>query len=94
MAANIGTPIYAATDGEVIISRLSPTYGNYVMLQTEEVKTVYAHCSELLVDVGDKVTKGQEIAKVGATGAVTGAHLHFEVRVNDICIDPRTVVEF
>lgn len=64
------------------------------MLQTEEVKTVYAHCSELLVDVGDKVTKGQEIAKVGATGAVTGAHLHFEVRVNDICIDPRTVVEF
>lgn len=64
------------------------------MLQTEEVKTVYAHCSELLVAVGDKVTKGQEIAKVGATGAVTGAHLHFEVRVNDVCIDPRTVVEF
>lgn len=64
------------------------------MIQNEEIKTVYAHCSELLVGVGDKVEKGQEIARVGATGAVTGAHLHFEIRVNDVCIDPRTIVEF
>lgn len=43
---------------------------------------------------GDKITKGQEIAKSGATGDVTGAHLHFEIRVNDNCIDPRTIIEF
>lgn len=43
---------------------------------------------------GDKITKGQEIAKSGATGAVTGAHLHFEIRVNDNCIDPRSIIEF
>ena len=45
------TPIYASTDGDVIISRNSPTYGNYIMLQNGEVKTVYAHCSALLAKV-------------------------------------------
>lgn len=49
IAANIGTPIVASTDGNVIISKLSPSYGNYIMIQNNEVKTVYAHCSELLV---------------------------------------------
>lgn len=67
IAADTGNPIVAATDGDVIISKYSSSYGNYVMLQNNEVKTVYAHCSELLVSVGDKVNKGQEIAKVGAT---------------------------
>ena len=43
---------------------------------------------------GDKITEGQEIAKVGATGKVTGAHLHFEIRVNDTCIDPRLMIDF
>ena len=43
---------------------------------------------------GDKVTKGQEIAKVGATGEVTGAHLHFEIRINDNPINPREILEF
>ena len=43
---------------------------------------------------GDRVTKGQEIAKVGATGDVTGAHLHFEIRINDVCINPREILEF
>jgi len=63
IAVNIGTPVLAATDGEVIISKYSPSYGNYIMLQNDEVKTVYAHCNELLAVVGDKVEKGQEIAK-------------------------------
>lgn len=43
---------------------------------------------------GDKVAKGQEIAKVGATGDVTGAHLHFEIRINDVCINPRDILLF
>lgn len=63
VAINTGTSVLAATDGEVIISKYSPSYGNYIMLQNDEVKTVYAHCNELLVGVGDRVEKGQEIAK-------------------------------
>ena len=51
IAADIGTSIVSATDGEVVISKYSPSYGNYVMIQKEEVKTVYAHCSERLVSV-------------------------------------------
>lgn len=51
IGANTGTPIYASTDGEVIIARDSPSYGKYIMLQNNEVKTVYAHCNELLVGV-------------------------------------------
>lgn len=94
IAENAGEKIVAATDGEVIISRYSPSYGNYVMIQNNEIKTVYAHCSELLVQVGDKVSQGKEIAKVGATGDVTGAHLHFEIRINDVCIDPRLILEW
>ncbi len=49
IAANLGTPIVAATNGTVIISKLSQSYGNYIMLENGEVKTVYAHCSKLLV---------------------------------------------
>lgn len=67
IAANSGTSIVSSIDGEVIISKYSQSYGNYAIVQNNEVKTVYAHCSSLLVNVGDKVTAGQEIAKVGAT---------------------------
>lgn len=94
IAANLGESVLSSTDGEVIISKNSPTYGNYVMIQNNEIKTVYAHCSTLLVNTGDKVAKGQEIAKVGATGDVTGAHLHFEIRINDKCINPRDILTF
>ena len=48
----------------------------------------------VLSQFGDKVSQGQEIAKVGATGDVTGAHLHFEIRINDSCIDPRLILDF
>lgn len=43
---------------------------------------------------GEKVSQGQEIARVGATGEVTGAHLHFEIRINDVCIDPKLIIPF
>ena len=94
IAADTGTSITAATEGTVVISKYSQSYGNYVMIQKDEVKTVYAHCSERLVKEGDNVTQGQEIAKVGATGDVTGAHLHFEIRINDVCVDPRLILNF
>ena len=79
----IGTPIYAATDGTVIhINDQSSTYGNHIMIaHGNEVYTLYAHCDSLLVTVGQEVKQGQQIAWSGATGNVTGPHLHFEVRV-------------
>ena len=52
------------------------------------IMTLYAHNSQLLVSVGDKVTKGQVIAKVGSTGDSTGNHCHFSVRNNGSFIDP------
>lgn len=56
--------------------------------------TVYAHCKTIYVSEGDKISQGQEIAQVGATGNVTGPHLHFEIRRNNQYIDPDLVLDF
>ena len=66
-----GTPIIAAVDGTVVASSFAGDYGNHIKIQNGEILTVYAHCSELEVKVGDSVKQGQEIGKVGATGKVT-----------------------
>ena len=55
---------------------------------------VYAHCSELLKNQGDTVKQGEVIAKVGATGNVTGPHLHFEIRKEDRFVNPDLVLQF
>ena len=52
------------------------------------IVTVYGHASYLHVGVGERVTQGQQIADVGATGVASGNHLHFEVRINDVCYNP------
>ncbi len=80
-----GTDIYAAAAGSVIVANgdggWNGGYGNYVVIQhTNGVQTLYAHASRVLVSVGDQVSQGQIIAKVGMTGEATGPHLHFEVR--------------
>ncbi len=83
MAAPVGTPIYAAASGRVIIARYgwNGGYGNYVVIQHPNgTKTLYAHASKLYVKTGQKVKRGQRIAAVGSTGHSTGPHLHFEVR--------------
>ena len=86
----MGTPICATKDGTVSTSLYSNgSYGYYIVLDHEDgIQTLYAHCSELLVSVGDVVTKGQVIAKVGSTGNSTGPHVHFEVRINGERVDP------
>lgn len=79
----IGTNIYAAGSGTVVnINDQAATYGKHLIIDHGgELYTLYAHCSQLLVSVGDTVEQGQLIALSGATGNVTGPHLHFEVRV-------------
>lgn len=83
-----GSPILAAADGVVVAAQWHNSYGNYVKIQHDGVfSTLYAHCSAIHVTVGQQVRQGEVIADVGATGRVTGAHLHFEVRINDQRVD-------
>ena len=83
IGAAYGTNILAANSGKVITAAYHWAYGYYVMIDHGGgIVTLYAHSSRLLVRVGDTVQRGQVIALVGSTGMSTGAHLHFEVRVN------------
>ena len=55
--------------------------------------TYYAHCSELLVSAGQKVNEGQMICKIGMTGYTTGPHLHFEIRLNGVPVNPYPYIQ-
>lgn len=85
-----GTEIYAANDGTVVTATEHWSYGNYIMIDHGGgIYTLYAHNSKLLVKVGDKVKRGQVIAKAGSTGASTGNHCHFSIRVNGEWVNHR-----
>lgn len=88
-AAGTGTPIYATADGVVTHAGWSSGYGRLVMIEHDfGIETRYAHNSRLHVSVGEKVSRGQRIADMGATGRVTGTHLHYEVRVGGNPVNP------
>lgn len=84
LAAPVGTPIMAAADGTVILSKAGSWnggYGTYVVVSHDNgTETLYGHMSEDMVQVGDHVSRGQVIGKVGMTGHTTGPHVHFEIR--------------
>lgn len=85
----IGTAIHAAAGGVVIAAENHPDFGNMIMIDHgNELVTLYAHASRLLVHPGDVIKRGQEIAEMGSTGRSTGSHLHFEVHVNGVPQNP------
>lgn len=93
-AAPTGTPIMAAGDGKVISSGTQGGYGKTVVLQHGgNVTTLYAHMSRIArsARVGNRVKQGDIIGYVGATGLASGAHLHYEYRINGVHKNPRTV---
>lgn len=94
IAANKGTKIKSAIEGEVKVAEENSEYGKFIKIVNGDVMTVYAHCSALKVKVGDKVKIGQTIALVGSTGNSTGPHLHFEVRLEGRFINPRYILDF
>ena len=93
IAAETGTKIISATDGNVILSSTTGDYGKHLKIQINDVVVVYAHCSKLYVNEGDTIKQGQEIAEVGSTGNATGPHLHFEVRYQDRYVNPQLILE-
>lgn len=86
-----GTPIQAAADGVVLFAGWYGGYGNAIILDHGSgLSTLYAHCSAMYVSVNQPIQRGQVIGAVGATGYATGPHLHFEIRVNGVPVNPLT----
>jgi len=84
-----GTPNRAAAAGTVIYAGWLGGYGNLVVVDHGSgLSTAYAHASSILVSVGQSVSQGQTVSLVGSTGNSSGPHLHFEVRVNGVAVDP------
>ena len=89
-----GTPILAANSGQVVLARKLYYEGNCVIINHgQQFMTIYMHLSQFKVKEGDKVEKGQEIGLSGATGRVTGPHLHIAVRWQDAYLDPAQLWE-
>ncbi len=89
IGAPMGTPIHAAGTGTVILAHYVRGYGNTVIIDHGGgLTTLYAHCSRILVHVGERVQQGHVIALVGMTGMATGPHCHFEVRKNGVPVKP------
>lgn len=90
-ATPVGSPVYSTGDGKVIAVRNHPYAGKYLVIEHNSVyKTRYLHLSRFLVKKGDHVKRGQKIALSGATGRLTGPHLHFEVLVRNRAVDSMT----
>ncbi|MBZ0291395.1 MAG: LysM peptidoglycan-binding domain-containing M23 family metallopeptidase, partial [Anaerolineae bacterium] len=95
LAANPGTPVYAANGGVVIFSGWNNYgYGETIVLSHGPFTTVYGHLSSRNVGCGQIVNAGQQIGGVGSSGNSSGPHLHFEIRYLDQPQDPTTVIGF
>ncbi len=89
IANEVGTPIRAAADGLVVYAGWENGYGRMVVIEHGYgFSTRYGHCSRVDVKVGDEVKRGQVISYVGSSGRSTGSHLHYEVRIHGIPVNP------
>ena len=89
IGANMGTPVTAAASGTIISAGWYGGYGNYILIDHGGgMSTGYGHLSRIYVSNGQQVQRGQAIGAVGSTGASTGPHLHFEVRMSGKPVDP------
>ena len=90
IGAPMGANFVAANDGIVVKAGYNGAYGNMVIIDHGGgIQTLYAHGSQIMVNVGDTVKKGETVVlKVGSTGYSTGPHAHFEVRINGVTTDP------
>ncbi len=93
IACTTGTDIKVVANGTVTFSQYNGSYGKLVKVDHGNgVETWYGHCSKLYAEVGDEVEAGDVIAAVGSTGNSTGPHLHFEIRINGITVNPQNYV--
>jgi murein DD-endopeptidase MepM/ murein hydrolase activator NlpD len=89
LAAPTGTPVYATADGLVSKAEWFSSYGNFIAIaHGAELETRFGHLSRMAVSAGQRVRKGDLIGYVGSTGRSTGPHLHYEVRVAGMAVDP------
>ena len=94
IGAEVGTSVRSSGEGTVIFSGWKDGYGNMIVISHKNnYLTIYAHNSRLLVDVDEKVKMGQKIALSGKTGAVTGAHVHFEIRKGIVPLNPLRILK-
>ncbi len=93
LAATEGTPVSAAFYGMIIETGSSDVWGNYVLMEhSEGLRTYYCHLSEIYVNDGAVIRQGETIGTVGSTGWSTGPHLHFEVRINGVRVNPELLL--
>ncbi len=89
LVAASGTPVGSALSGTVSFAGWSGAYGYAVYVDHEDgLQSRYAHLSRISVSVGETIRQLEEVGRVGSTGASTGPHLHFELRVNGVAVDP------
>lgn len=94
MAGDTGMPIYATGDGVVIYAGWDAGFGRVVRIRHAfGIETLYAHQSQLRVEVGQKVSRGDRIGDMGSSGRSTGTHLHYEVHVNGVPVNPMTFIK-
>lgn len=94
IANTINTPIKSATDGVVMLAEfMDKYYGNNIEIENNGVIFKYAHLNQINVKVGDKITQGEIIGLMGSTGASTGSHLHFEIKINGRSVDPELLIK-
>lgn len=89
IGAPMGATITASAPGRIIYAGWEGGYGNTIIIDHGgSASTLYGHCSQLFVSEGQEVQRGQAIGAVGSTGVSTGPHLHFEIRINGVAVDP------